>query len=99
MKQTDTQTHGHGDSMTNSAQWGQVGENLDYKLTVDLYFHQLLDFHRIGPLGRFGLVVAMSVCVSVCLFVPFPCDFFASVDWRGASHVRGLVQSVPRVEP
>ena len=30
-RQTQTQTHrqtdGHGDSMTNSAQWGQVGEN------------------------------------------------------------------------
>ena len=26
--QTDTQTNGHGDSMTNSAQWGRVGENL-----------------------------------------------------------------------
>ena len=25
------------------------------------------NFHRIGPLGRFDLVVAMSVCVSVCL--------------------------------
>ena len=25
--QTDTQTDGHGDSMTNSAQWGRVGEN------------------------------------------------------------------------
>ena len=25
--QTDRQTHGHGDSMTNSAQWGRVGEN------------------------------------------------------------------------
>ena len=24
-------------------------------------------FHRIGPLGRFGLVVAMSVCLSVCV--------------------------------
>ena len=32
-------------------------------------------FHRIGPLGQFGLVVAKSVCVSVCLCVPFPCDF------------------------
>ena len=36
MAQTDTQTHistdGHGDSMTNSAQWGRVGENcLDKK--------------------------------------------------------------------
>ena len=32
MAQTDTQNHrqtdGHGDSMTNSAQWGRVGENL-----------------------------------------------------------------------
>ena len=25
--QTDRHTHGHGDSMTNSAQWGRVGEN------------------------------------------------------------------------
>ena len=25
-KQTDRQTNGHGDSMTNSAQWGQVSE-------------------------------------------------------------------------
>ena len=24
---TDTHTDGHGDSMTNSAQWGRVGEN------------------------------------------------------------------------
>ena len=28
MAQTDKQTHGHGDSMTNSAQWGRVGEKL-----------------------------------------------------------------------
>ena len=39
-------------------------------------------FHRIGPLGRFDHRVAMSVCVSVCLWsvdmcVPFPCDFLA----------------------
>ena len=27
---------------------------------------------QLGPLGRVGLVVAKSVCV----FVPFPCDFF-----------------------
>ena len=25
-----------------------------------------LRFHRIGPLGRFGLVLAMSICTSVC---------------------------------
>ena len=41
-------------------------------------------FHRIGPLGRFGLVVAMSVCLFVCLSVclsvcgmsPFHAIFF-----------------------
>ena len=27
-RQTDTHNHGHGDSMTNSAQWGRVGENI-----------------------------------------------------------------------
>ena len=27
-------------------------------------------FHRIGLLGRFGLEVAMSVCLSVCLMSP-----------------------------
>ena len=36
-------------------------------------------FHPIDPLplGRFGLVVAMSVCI---YGVPSPCDFLASVD-------------------
>ena len=36
------------------------------------------NFHRIDPLSRFNLVVAMSmylyIWVSVCLSVPFPCD-------------------------
>ena len=59
------------------------------------------DFHRIGPLGRFGLVVAMSVRVFLFLSVPSPCDFFASVDWCGGSLVHGLVWIVrrPCVEP
>ena len=59
----------------------------------------LKPFHRIGPLGRFGLVVAMSV--HMFYLVPSPCDFFASMDWCGAFLVRGLVRSVPRprVEP
>ena len=30
---TDTQTDGHGDSMTNSAQWGRVGEK-DYLIGI-----------------------------------------------------------------
>ena len=31
-------------------------------------------FHQIGQLGRFGLVVAMSVHGWLTDFVPFPCD-------------------------
>ena len=54
----------------------------------------LLYFHRIGPLGRFGLIVAMSVRPSVrpYLSCPLPMQFLC---------VRGLVRSVPcpRVEP
>ena len=39
MAQTDrqTHTHEHGDSMTNSAQWGRVGENR--KKASDLYLN------------------------------------------------------------
>ena len=32
-------------------------------------------FHRIGPLGWFGLVVAMSVYILIYLYVPCPCYF------------------------
>ena len=43
-------------------------------------------FHQLGPLGRVGLVVAMSVCC--ILSVPFPCIFFEWSDWcRAASSV------------
>ena len=46
--------------------------------------HNIDNFHQIGPLGRFDLVVAMSVCVCVCvcvcvfvcLFVPFHGVYF-----------------------
>ena len=34
-KHTDRQTDGHGDSMTNSAQWGRVGENKHTARKVD----------------------------------------------------------------
>ena len=44
------------------------------------------DFHQLGPLGRVGLVVDMSVCVCVCLFVPFPCDFFRRLSLVLRSH-------------
>ena len=33
-RQTDTQTQGHGDSMTNSAQWGRVGEKMGGVVTL-----------------------------------------------------------------
>ena len=49
----------------------------------------LVSFFTNSALGRVGLVVAKSVCVCVCLFVPFPCNFFAWVrsvprPWTGA---------------
>ena len=40
-------------------------------------------FHRIGPLGQFDLVVAMSVYVFVC---PFSCDFFLGLSLALRSH-------------
>ena len=51
---TDTHLHGHGDSMTNSAQWGRVGENMTK--TTWTFLQGLIE-HR----------VAMSMCVCVCL--------------------------------
>ena len=37
MAQTHKQINGHGDSMTNSAQWGRVGENDDKDDNEDDY--------------------------------------------------------------
>ena len=62
-------------------------ESLENFTTLDagiLYLH----FHQLGPLGRVGVIVAMSVCSLLLLFVcHFPMQFFCVV---------GLVQSVPR---
>ena len=44
-RQTDRQTHGHGDSMTNSAQWGRVGES--YGFLVNKMFYP----SAVGELG------------------------------------------------
>ena len=45
-----------------------------------IWVYTFLDyFHQLGPLGRVGLVVDMSMCCVlcvVCLSVPFPCNFF-----------------------
>ena len=42
-RQTDISTDGHGNSMTNSAQWGRVGENA---LRMDRKIHRHTDGHR-----------------------------------------------------
>ena len=49
-RQTDRHTHGHGNSMTISAQWGRVGKNLFPKIVflkevfgTDIYFLFFLD--------------------------------------------------------
>ena len=56
-------------------------------------------FSKNRPLGRFFLVVAMSVCLSVylsvCLSVPSPCDFFRGLSLALRSHDQIPVASVP----
>ena len=42
------------------------GENNTHTLILQI---TSLAFHQLGPLGRFGHRVAMSVCVSVCMSV------------------------------
>ena len=50
-------------------------------------------FHRIGPLARFCLVVAMFVRLSPYVSVPSPCNFFCVRGLVDASLVRGLVHA------
>ena len=60
-----------------------------------------LYFHRIGPLGRFDLVVAMSVCQLLCQLVcPLPMRFFCVEElvWI-VTRQRTGVERRPRVEP
>ena len=40
-------------------------------------------FHRIGTMGRFGLVVAMSVCIE-----PRSCPLTMRVGWGGGENVK-----------
>ena len=54
----------------------------------------IFHFHQLGPLGRVGLVVTESVCLFVCLFVPFPCDFFRGLSLVLRSHGVGRVKNV-----
>ena len=43
-----------------------------------MIYKTYFNFHQIGPLGRFGLVVAKSVCLFACLSVccALPMQFF-----------------------
>ena len=53
-------------------------------------------FHQLGPLGRVGLVVAMSVCCHGV--VPFPCDFFFKAShwpWYHKISSRPLIGQLP----
>jgi len=43
-------------------------------------------FSKNRPLGWFFLVVAMSGRLSVCVFVPFPCNFFQRLSLALRSH-------------
>ena len=55
------------------------------------------NFHWIGPLGRFGQVVAMSVYLFIYVYVPVPCNFLGlslalkSHDQFQASHWSSLL--------
>ena len=48
--------------------------------SIDLPRRSMLDFHLLGPLGQVGLVVDMSVCLSVCLS-PSHAIFFEASYW------------------
>ena len=56
---------------------------------------RMRDFHRIGPLGRFDLVVAVSVCQLVAKLSPFH-----AIVLRGGTGASGpRVHLITRVEP
>ena len=52
-RQTDKQTSGHGDSMTNSAQWGRVGENLKLLRERVLHYKRVLAHLKMLPAGKY----------------------------------------------
>ena len=57
--------------------WISVLPPPPYPRRPKLIIFTIRNFHRIGPLGRFDLVVPMSVCVLVCLFdIPFHVVYF-----------------------
>ena len=56
-------------------------------------------FHQLSPLGRVGLVVAMSVCLSVCQYVcgyvPSRAVFFEASHWSSGH----MISSRPVIGP
>ena len=40
-----------------------------------------ITFHQLAPLGRVGLIVAMSMYLFLYLSVPFPCNYPRGVNW------------------
>jgi hypothetical protein len=57
-------------------------------------------FHQLGPLGQVGLVVVMSVCLSVCLYVVLRhrVQFFLASHWP-SGHMSSRSRSRSPVEP
>ena len=62
MAQTDRQTDGHGDSMTNSAQWGRVGENYEYLVQIGIWKTLFINGHSHcnQPLFQTSLPIFLS---------------------------------------
>ena len=75
--------------------WERLNNPYEGMAYSERHFHQLGP----GPLGRVGLVVAMSVCVSVCLWnVPFQCDFFRASHWPSGHMIRSRPLIGPQVK-
>ena len=56
-----------------------------------LGLEEIICFHRIGPLGRFGLVVAMAMDIYICIYIYVPLsEFFLA--W-GPMYRKSLIKS------
>ena len=72
-RQTDKHTHGHGDSMTNSAQWGRVGEK-----TKKHFSHMVLGL-RWSLFWRTTPEQFTEMVMSKDLFIGFKCCYTNSI--------------------
>ena len=66
-RQTYRQTHGHGDLLTNSAQWGRVGEN--YKMKK--FFR--IETRQCGPVGNRRKLKKINPLTKFSHFPTIPC--------------------------